>query len=229
MTEGPKFAEMINKIAHELRSPLTSVKGFSSTLIKRWDKFTDEQKREFVETIHFDAERMSRIVSEVLDLARLESGRLELRLANVNLAAMTAGVAESYGNLPGSDRVKIDIPGELTAWADSDRIGHVVGNLIENAIKFSDEGTILVTAKSSNGGVELTVSDEGVGIDPEHLPHVFDGPAPSAGKATPLGTGLGLYLSRRLVEAHGGELEAVSTPGAGSTFTLHLSAQAPDD
>src|SRR5918992_5670333 len=94
MTEGPKFAEMINKIAHELRSPLTSVKGFSSTLIKRWEKFTDEQKREFVETIHFDAERMSRIVSEVLDLARLESGRLELRRESVDLGGVARMVVE---------------------------------------------------------------------------------------------------------------------------------------
>jgi signal transduction histidine kinase len=229
MTEGPRFAELINKIAHELRSPLTSVKGFSSTLIKRWEKFTDEQKREFVETIHFDAERMSRIVSEVLDLARMESGRLELHRATVNLAEMTAGVAQSYGNLSGADRVKIDIPDDLTVWADSERVGHVVGNLIENAIKFSDEGTILVTAKPSDGDVELTVTDEGVGIEPEHLPHVFEGPAPSGGKATPLGTGLGLYLSRRLVEAHGGELTATSTAGTGSTFTLRLPAQDADD
>jgi signal transduction histidine kinase len=229
MTEGPRFAELINKIAHELRSPLTSVKGFSSTLIKRWDKFTDEQKREFVETIHFDAERMSRIVSEVLDLARMESGRLELHQANVNLSAMTAGVAESYGNLAGSDRVKLDIPDDLTVWADPDRIGHVVGNLIENAIKFSDDGTILVTAKPTDGDVDLTVTDQGVGIQPEHLPHLFEGPAPSAGKATPLGTGLGLYLSRRLVDAHGGQLTVDSTPGEGSTFTLRLSARAPDD
>ena len=83
----PRLAEMISKMAHELRSPLTSVKGFSSMLMKRWDRFTDEQKFQFVETIHHDAERMSRIVSEVLDLARLESGRLELHKANHDAGA----------------------------------------------------------------------------------------------------------------------------------------------
>jgi signal transduction histidine kinase len=73
-----RIADMISKIAHELRSPLTSVKGFSSMLIAKWDRFTDEQRRQFVETIHADAERMGRIVSEVLDLARMEAGRLQL-------------------------------------------------------------------------------------------------------------------------------------------------------
>src|ERR671910_1340909 len=85
--DAPRFAELISKIAHELRSPLTSVKGFSATLVKRWDRFTDEQKLQFVETIHADAERMGRIVSEVLDLARLETGRFELNPTAVNAKA----------------------------------------------------------------------------------------------------------------------------------------------
>src|SRR3989337_4166550 len=106
----PRLAEMISKMAHELRSPLTSVKGFSSMLIKRWDRFTDEQRLQFVETIHHDAERMSRIVSEVLDLARLESGRLELHRANHDLGPIAERAVRNTEIHPGSERIAASIP-----------------------------------------------------------------------------------------------------------------------
>ncbi len=229
MSEAPRFAEMISKIAHELRSPLTSVKGFSATLIKRWDRFTDEQRLQFVETIHSDAERMGRIVSEVLDLARLETGRLELHPTIVGIHALAAKAAENSSALLGADRIELDIDEGLTAWGDAERLGHVVGNLIENAVKFSDEGPIKVSAHRTNHMVELVVEDRGVGIEEDRLPHVFEGPAPHGGKATPSGTGLGLYLSRRLIEVHGGTIEARSKLGEGSTFVMTIAAQGPDD
>lgn len=222
MDDAPRFAEMISKIAHELRSPLTSVKGFSSTLVRRWDRFTDEQKLQFVETIHADAERMGRIVSEVLDLARMESGRLELHLQNVDLGPLATQALAHHAALPGSDRVRMEIAEGLQAHADPERLVHVLGNIIENAIKFSDEGPILVRGGSVEAAVEVTVADEGVGIEPERLGSVFSGPGPTGQKATPSGTGLGLYLSRRLVEAHGGSISVTSEPGRGSTFTVRL-------
>jgi hypothetical protein len=222
MDEAPRFAEMISKIAHELRSPLTSVKGFSSTLIRRWDRFTDEQRFQFVETIHADAERMSRIVSEVLDLARLESGRLELHPTQVNVGEAVRKAATHHSALPGADRVQIEIDDELTVMADAERLGHVLGNLIENAIKFSERGPITLAAGRSDATVIITVRDEGVGIEPERLESVFSGPGPSGQRATPSGTGLGLYLSRRLIEAHDGTVGVESTKGEGSTFTITL-------
>ena len=229
MSEAPRFAEMISKIAHELRSPLTSVKGFSATLIKRWDRFTDEQRLQFVETIHADAERMGRIVSEVLDLARLETGRLELHPTIVNLHAIAEKTVNSYQTLQGGDRATVDIDEELTAWVDAERFAHVIGNLVENGIKFSDEGAVALSAKRVGEVVELVVRDEGVGISEEQLPTVFEGPAPHGGKATPSGTGLGMYLSRRLVEAHGGTIKVESKMGEGSVFTVTVPAEAPDD
>ena len=229
MDEAPRFAEMISKIAHELRSPLTSVKGFSSTLIKRWDRFTDEQKLQFVETIHFDAERMGRIVSEVLDLARLETGKLQLNQTSVNVREIATQVADQYRNLQGGDRVEVDIDESVMAWVDAERLGHIIGNLIENGVKFSDEGPVSVTASKTDGSVRLTVRDQGVGIHPDLLPGVFDGPAPAGGKATPSGTGLGLYLSRRLVEAHGGSISVDSKEGEGSTFVVTVPAESPDE
>jgi signal transduction histidine kinase len=221
-----RVADMISKIAHELRSPLTSIKGFSSMLVSRWDRFTDEQRLQFVETIRADAERMGRIVSEVLDLARLEAGRLELHPVPVVVADVVARANGRMSELPGAERVSISVPSEVVAWADPDRLEHVVANLLENAIKFSDEGAITVEAQSNDSDwVRLIVTDRGVGIEEERVDRVFAGPAPaSPGKSTPTGSGLGLYLSRGIIEAHGGSIEVASEVGEGSVFTITLPA-----
>lgn len=217
-----RFAEMISKIAHELRSPLTSVKGFSATLLNRWDRFDDEQRKQLVETIHADAERMGRIVTEVLDLARIESNRIELHMTNVPLLELCREALEASAAHSGSARVTIDVSENLVANMDRERMLHVLGNVIENAVKFSDEGPIAVTGETDGSDVLIHVSDQGVGIETERLPEIFSGPAPGGQKATPSGTGLGLYLSRRLVELHHGEITVESTEDEGSTFTVRL-------
>ena len=225
MASEQGFAEIISKIAHELRSPLTSIKGFSATLVKRWDSFTDDQRRQFVETIHLDSLRMARVIAEVVDLARIESGRLELNLAEAHLHSLCERAVKNVAALAGSERVVVEVDPDLYVWGDFDRLEHVVSNLIENAVKFSDEGTISVSAEARpDHTVEMRVTDRGVGIDPERLESVFDGPGARSGKATPSGTGLGLYLSKRLVEAHRGAISAESEPGAGSRFTVVLPA-----
>jgi signal transduction histidine kinase len=222
------FAELISKIAHELRSPLTSVKGFSSTLVKRWDRFTDEQRFQFVETIYSDAERMSRIISEVLDLARLESNQLELHKGEANVAHLASLAVQHVAALSGVERVTVDVPAQLMVWGDADRLGHVLANLIENAIKYSDEGPIQVVATGTEDAVTVTVTDQGIGIPASRLDELFAGPAPAENRAAaPSGTGLGLYLTRRLVEAHGGTISVESAAGTGSTFTLTIPARRP--
>jgi signal transduction histidine kinase len=222
------FAELISKIAHELRSPLTSVKGFSATLVKRWDRFTDEQRLQFVETIHADANRMGRIVSEVLDLARLEANRLELHPQQVSVASIAAQSAEHLEGLPGGDRVSVEVPNDVTAFVDPERLGHMLRALIENAIKFSDEGDITLSAVRSGDMVEVTIVDHGVGIESGRLADIFSGPGPSGQRSGPSGTGLGLYLTRRLAEAHGGRIEVTSEQEKGSVFTLYLPAEGAD-
>jgi signal transduction histidine kinase len=216
------FAELISKIAHELRSPLTSVKGFSATLLKRWDRFSDEQRLQFVETIHADAERMGRIVAEVLDLARLEANRLELHLQPVGVGPIAQQSADHLTMLPGGDRVKVEIDADMIATADAERLGHMLRNLIENAIKFSDDGGIHVSARRAGGDIEILVTDGGVGIEAERIPDLFSGPAPAGQVSGPSGTGLGLYLTKRLAEAHGGSISVTSEPDKGSTFILCL-------
>jgi signal transduction histidine kinase len=220
---GSRFAELISKIAHELRSPLTAVQGFSATLIKRWDRFDDEQKRQLVETINADAVRMGRIISEVVDLARLETGAFHLSCAEIDVGSVVERARSNVSRLPGAERVEVVIEPELVAWADAARLEHIVTNLVENAIKFSSDGPIDLRAKRDSGrALEITVEDHGEGIEPELLPVIWDGPGPAGASATPLGSGLGLYLTRRLVEAHGGSVEATSEPGKGSVFTVRL-------
>ena len=223
----PRLAEMISKMAHELRSPLTSVKGFSSMLMKRWDRFTDEQKFQFVETIHHDAERMSRIVSEVLDLARLESGRLELHKANHALEPIAERAGRNVAMLPGAERISTTIPEGLIVEADADRLESVLTNLLENAVKFSDDGPISLEASASGDMVEIKVVDHGVGVDPGRHEEIFQGPQPTrADAAMPSGGGLGLYLARGVLKAHGGSISLEADEDAdgakGTTFIVTL-------
>lgn len=218
-----RLAELISAIAHELRSPLTSVKGFSATLAKKWERFDDAQRRSFVETIAADAERMSRIVSEVLELARLESGRLELHRTEVDVGAVVRRAVE---RLPGAadGRVAVEVDGEPRAWADAQRLESVVRSLVENALKFSGDEPVTVTAGAGDGGAVISVADRGPGIEPELVPQIFSGPRRGVAAAQPTGSGLGLYLGARLVEAHGGTIAVESAPGEGATFTVTVPA-----
>jgi signal transduction histidine kinase len=226
MSDEARFAELIARSGHELRSPLTSIKGFSSTLVKRWDRFTDEQRLQFIETIHVDSERMGRIVSEVLDLARDEVGRLELQLGPVNLGVSVKTVVERYESGPDGDRIGVDVPDGLTAWTDRERFERSLDNLVENACKFSG-GPVSVGAEARGDSVMVSVSDEGDGIDPEHLPNVFSAPGPR-GHTAPTGLGLGLLLTDRVLRAQGASIAVESQPRSGTRFTMTLPARGPE-
>lgn len=224
MSEENRFAEFIARMAHDLRSPLTSVKGFSSTLLNRWDRFSDEQRLQLLDTIHKDAERMSRIVSEVVDLARAEVGRLQLRSAYVPVGELANKAFAHLRDIPGAERVSIDAA-DAVVWGDAARLEHVLFNLLENAVKFSDEGDITLKARRANGEVEISIIDHGTGVAEDRFDEIFAGPLlPGSSKSG----GLGLYLSRQLVEAHGGSIDVTSEVGAGSTFTLRLPAEPPE-
>jgi signal transduction histidine kinase len=227
MDEDARFARMISSMAHELRSPLTSVKGFSATLMKHWDRFTDDQRKEFIAAVHGDAERMARIVSELLDIARTEAGRLELKESRFDLGEAVSEAAAEAASLPGGDRILFDIEEGLMVVWDRDRIVYIARNLLENAVRFSQDGPVRVTVKSSSGGaVLLTVSDEGVGISADRLPRLFEEAGPRGQGATPRGTGFGLYLAKRVLGTGGGTVSVESEVDKGSTFTIHLPSEA---
>ncbi|MFE2432567.1 ATP-binding protein [Streptomyces sp. NPDC059373] len=223
-------AELIATVAHELRSPLTSVKGFTRTLLAKWERFTDDQKKLMLETVDADANRVTRLIAELLDISRIDSGRLEVRRQPVDIAAavqrhVDALVAAGQR----ADRFAVRVAQPLPAlWADPDKIDQILGNLLENAVRHG-EGTVTIEvapapSKAQTEGTAVTVSDEGPGIPEESMSRVFTRFWRGSKRG---GTGLGLYIVKGIVEAHGGTITVGRAPGSGAQFRFILPVGAP--
>lgn len=220
-------AELVSTVAHELRSPLTSVKGFTATLLKRWDRFSDEQKRLMLETVEADADRVTRLITELLDTARIDSGRLQLQRVPVDLAAaVERHVAGMVLAEQGAHRFVVRIGTDLPElWADRDKLDQVIGNLLENAVRHGDGVVTVAVDAMPRNWVRLSVADEGDGVAAEMRQRVFTKFWRTGRRG---GTGLGLYIVRGLVEGHGGRIEISDAPGGGALFAIHLPSGAPD-
>ena len=215
--------ELISTLAHELRSPLTSVKGFTSTLLHRWERFTDDQKREMLKTVNMDADRVTRLIKELLDVSRIDAGRLELRRTEFDLAAMAEGIVGRFALQHDGHRFRLTFPDDFPPiYADPDKIEQVLTNLVENAVKYSDGGAVTVTGQVTETEVEVAVRDQGVGIPADQLPLIFTKFYRRPGLGSPSGTGLGLFIARGLVEAHDGRIWADSSPEHGTTLRFRL-------
>jgi signal transduction histidine kinase len=227
-SEEPSAIEVVSTVSHELRSPLTSVKGYTSLLLNRWDRVPDEQKREMLAQIHHDADRVTRLVTELLDISRLETGRLHLRRQLVDLVVLAGRVVEKVGLEYEGLSCAVDIPeGFPAVYADPDKVEQVLTNLVENAAKYASLTGLVISGSVGEDVVEVSVTDRGEGIPASDLLRVFTKFfRRDLGK--PTGTGLGLWISRGLVEAHGGRLTAESTLGEGSTFRFTLPTDAFD-
>jgi len=225
-------AELVSTVAHELRSPLTSVKGFTATLLAKWHRFTDDQKRVMLETVNADADRVTRLITELLDVSRIESGRMEVhrqlvdipdRARKIIAGRVAAGEPEDRFRLEASP----DVP---ETWLDADKIDQILGNLVENAVRHgAGIVTIVVEPAHTDGddggpAVAVSVRDQGEGISPELAPRVFR--QFWRGKRRG-GTGLGLYIVKGLVEALGGVITVGRAPEGGAEFRFILPAGAP--
>jgi PAS domain S-box-containing protein len=214
--------EIVSTVSHELRSPLTSVKGYTSLLLNRWDRLTDDQKRMMLEQVNHDADRVTRLITELLDISRLETGRLVLRRQMVDLAAVAKSVVEKVVMEYADLEVALEFADNLPQpYADPDKVEQVLTNLVENACKYGSPRGLVVAGEHSDRQVAVSVSDQGDGIRAEDIPRVFDKFFRRA-EGKPTGSGLGLWISRGLVEAHGGRLSATSIPGHGTTFRFTL-------
>jgi len=219
--------EVVSTVSHELRSPLTSVKGYTSLLLNRWERLQEAQKRMMLEQVHHDADRVTRLVTELLDISRLETGRLVLRRQMIALAEVANDVVShvrlEYPELEVDTSFSAGFP---DIYADPDKVEQVLTNLVENAAKYADPKGIrisgeLCTSPEEADMVAVSVSDKGEGIPGSDLPRIFTKFFRRA-ETRPTGSGLGLWISRGLVEAHGGKLTATSVPGEGSTFRFTL-------
>ncbi|MEU1705761.1 ATP-binding protein [Streptomyces sp. NPDC005706] len=225
-------AELIATVAHELRSPLTSVKGFTATLLAKWERFTDDQKRLMLETVDADADRVTRLIAELLDISRIDSGRLEVRRQPVDIGAAVGRHIQAYVAAgQQADRFLLRVEQPLPAlWADPDKVDQVLSNLLENAVRHG-EGTVTIDvtpAPSPREGEEtatsVTVSDEGPGIPEESMNRVFTRFWRGSKRG---GTGLGLYIVKGIVEAHGGTITVGRAPGGGAEFRFTLPVCTP--
>lgn len=207
-------SDLVAAIAHELRSPLTGVKGFVSTLLSRWESLTDEQRMLMLRTVHSDAERLSRLIIELLDVARIDTGRLPLYPRPVPPVALIDRVVESVGMT--TTRALTHKAGEVPdVHADPDKLVQVITNLVENGVRHGS-GRVLVTTSAADGHVRITVDDEGDGIPEELRRRVFT----KFWKSGSGGTGLGMYIVHGLTKAHGADVTIGTAPGGGARITL---------
>jgi signal transduction histidine kinase len=214
--------EIVSTVSHELRSPLTSVKGYTSLLLSRWERIADEQKREMLEQVMHDADRVHRLITELLDISRLETDRLVLRRQMMNLRSLVPVVIEkvrfAYPDIEVDLRFPEDFP---DVYADPDKLEQVLTNLVENACKYASAQGMVIEGSVDGDNAAVAVSDRGEGIPESDLPKVFS-KFFRRELGRPTGSGLGLWISRGLVEAHGGRLVATSVVGEGTTFRFTL-------
>ena len=213
--------DFVANVSHELKTPLTAVNGYAETLLD--DTIPAEQRQRFVETIRDNALRMQRIVDDLLDLSRIESGVWRPKVTEVEIASVVRSVFAAVDAHATAHAV--DLSADIGADAarlvvDPMAFRQVVANLVENAVQYTRTGTVTLHTSIEGDCLRLEVTDTGVGIAPEHLPRIFERfYRVDAGRSREQGgTGLGLAIVRHLVEAHGGQVEAVSRLGAGTTI-----------
>jgi signal transduction histidine kinase len=222
----PSGIEVVSTVSHELRSPLTSVKGYTSLLLNKWDRLGEDQKKMMLGQVHHDADRVTRLVTELLDISRLETGRLHLRRQLVDLVALSESVVAKLTMEHPALECLLVFPDDFPqVYADPDKVEQVLTNLIENAAKYASPAGMRIIASVTDGQVEVAVHDVGEGIPQSDLPRVFS-KFFRRDHGKPTGSGLGLWISRGLVEAHGGKLTATSIEGQGSVFAFTLPTDA---
>jgi len=219
--------DFVANVSHELRTPLTVIAGFSETLGE--EGVPPAQRRQFSEMILTNTTRMQRIVDDLLDLSRIESGGWIPNPVMLDVAAVVDDAFTGLRSAADAKGIELEAridPASRKIFVDRTALGQILSNLLENALRYTSRGTIAVSTSPASGGVNVSVSDTGSGIPADHLPRIFErfyradsGRARQSG-----GTGLGLAIVRHLVEAHRGRIQARSTEGRGTTITMFFPA-----
>ncbi len=221
-------SDFVSIVSHEFRTPLTGIMGFSEVL--RDEQLTPEEVIEYAADIHKDAERLARLINDMLDLDRLESGRISLQLEPVDVNAVVRDVAAQFRGFSAIHSIKLELEADLPMIrADRDKLTQALTNFVSNAIKYSPGGgDVWLSTRVTQNVAELTVRDPGMGIPSDALDVIFERYArvESAGARHIQGTGLGLPIVRQIARLHGGDAWAESELGRGSTFHLRLPLQA---
>jgi PAS domain S-box-containing protein len=218
-------SEFLSNVSHELRTPLQSISGFTKLILN--GKVPDQEtQQEFLQIIDGETQHLGNLINSLLDMSRLESGRFQVYKKMLPIRDTFIDPIRSLQSIAREKNIALtaDIPAALPEMeVDSDRLRQVVINLLSNAIKFSDPGSsVMVTAKASEKELLFQVSDQGIGIPKESMKHLFERFFRAEDKLARGGAGLGLYISKQIVEAHGGHIWVDSEPGKGSTFSFTL-------
>ncbi len=231
-------SQFLANMSHELRTPLNSIIGFSRVILKGIDGPITETQEQDLKAIYNAGQHLLGLINDILDLSKIEAGKMELAFTDVDLGEIIRGVMSTAVGLVKDKPIELitDIPDDLPAIrADNIRVRQILLNLVSNAAKFTEEGQILVSARlmerEGKKEVLVAVSDTGPGIDPKDQERLFE--PFSQVDASPTrktgGTGLGLSITRHLVELHGGRIWMESTPGEGSTFAFTLPLEPPGE
>jgi signal transduction histidine kinase len=218
--------DLVSLVSHELRSPVASLQAAAETLRRRVEELAPEQRDALLDVVADESRRLAGLVADVLDTSRIDSGTFTYTFAEVDVGEIVRETVAAAELAHAAARISFEIsPPVPPVRADRERIRQVLTNLVENAVKYSGDGAVGATVSAADGHVHVDVADDGPGIDPEHHELIFEkfGRVFGEGPTLP-GSGLGLFISRSIAEAHGGTLEVRSEPGAGSTFSLVLPA-----
>ena len=218
--------EFLNVMSHELRTPLSVIGGYAQALsIGIAGELSPEQGK-ITEKIIFQSNELLRMINEILQVGSLQAGSVQAYFENTNLIDLFRNLQSTFEALPKqSIVVKWDIPDDMpTVKTDGDKLKHILQNLIHNAMKFTEEGSVIISARCLHDSIEIAVKDTGVGIEKEKLPVIFDifRQVDSSQTRSHGGVGVGLFIVKKYVELLNGKIEVASSPGRGTTFTLTI-------
>jgi signal transduction histidine kinase len=228
--------DFVSMLAHELRGPMTTVKGFGEALRDQWEELPAERRRRMLDLLTTEIDRLSRLVDDLLDVSRMEAGTLRYELEATSISELVDDMLEVHPSIRAAHSVVSKVPSELPmVLADRDRMRQVLLNLLTNATRYSPEGTTVTIAAEpivddGTRCAKVTVEDQGIGIAANDRDRVFSKfvmlPKPVEMQK---GIGLGLFITKEIVEAHGGRIWAESEPGGGSrfSFTLRIVDESP--
>lgn len=227
-------SQFVSNVSHELKTPLTAIKGSVDNMLDGLTGPLNEKQMRYTTRVKANTDRLTRLISDLLDLSIIESGKVEIKPASLAIAMVVYEIAETLRPVAEEKTVNLEVlstDNNLTAWADRDKITQVLMNLVGNAVKFSPpNGKVSVDVqKNGDAWVRVSVTDAGPGIPLGDRDKIFNEfyQITQPGGQKPNGTGLGLAISKRLVELHGGKIWVESEPGKGSIFSFTLSVQQP--
>jgi two-component system sensor histidine kinase KdpD len=222
--------EFVSTVSHELRTPLGFIKGYTTTLLRGDADWSSADRQEFLKIIDEEADRLRELIDNLLDSSRLESGTLSMTLEPMRLGALLKDTVSRAGALYPQMKLEVDVPDDLPILqGDATRLAQVLDNLLSNADKYAVGSPVSVQARLEGPAIVVRVCDQGPGIPPEHQSHLFERFYRVPGSKSMIrGTGLGLYICRKIIEAHSGEIKAESPTGGGTCFVFTLPVEPPE-